>query len=184
MWDPNDWETPDHVARFMGSMILPTDSNVLEPAAGTGQIVRHLPSWVDITALEVNPVRYSKGSQFLQAGWYCADFLAEDWPLQDVVITNPPFPLGCEFLAKSLQLLDPSYPLARCLFLLPLDYFSSKKRFDSLRSSGAHIHHLHVIRGRIAYLKDGIPQKGRQIYDAVFDIRLGAERSVSLVDPS
>jgi hypothetical protein len=54
-----------------------------------------------------------------------------------------------------------------------VDYFQAIKRYQFLKSLDAHIHKIHPIVGRVAYLKRGIPHTGRQVCDAVFDIRPG-----------
>ncbi len=117
----------------------------------------------------------------------------------DLIITNPPFSLCIEAVAKSLRLLNNS-PNSRLLFLMPLDWNCSQGRAKAWEFLDAHIRHIYPIADRVDYLKEGIPMSkcqkiiqgvpqfknrkpvmnsGRQCYDAVFDIRLGKQNSAS-----
>jgi hypothetical protein len=122
----------------------------------------------------------------------------------DVVITNPPFSKCVQFIERSLELLNPDNPNARLLFLLPVDWMSAKGRAEHWRRLDAHIHHVYLVEGRTDYLKNGVPasqlpkvckhsgnvilhpinkkpvmMSGRQLSDAVFDIRQGKDGCVS-----
>lgn len=177
----DDWETPDRIARFMGSLVKSTDLQILEPAAGTGQIAQYLPEMT--LCIEINPLRFEIGAaRHSDQDWMRADFLASSIPefLKvrdrypfDLIITNPPFSLAIEFIERSLSLLNPANSDARLLFLLPTDFFQSGGRNATFQKMNAHIHHKYEIVNRVAYLKNGIPKDDRQIYDAVYDIRPG-----------
>jgi hypothetical protein len=196
----DDYETPDDVAKAMATLVLPTDKNILEPFAGTGQIVKYLPSDRIIDVVEIKRTRIEKMLLgVLNFNSICnMDFFDLDCETRkyDLIITNPPFSLCMEAISHSLKLLNPDNPNSRLLFLIPLDTFASQGRSEKLKNLDAHIHHTHLIPRRIDYLKDGepmskcqktvngIPQfkngkpiknSGRQCYDAVFDIRLGKE---------
>jgi hypothetical protein len=184
----------------MATLVLPTDKNILEPFAGTGQIVKYLPSDRIIDVVEIKRTRIEKMLLgVLNFNSICnMDFFDLDCETRkyDLIITNPPFSLCMEAISHSLKLLNPDNPNSRLLFLIPLDTFASQGRSEKLKNLDAHIHHTHLIPRRIDYLKDGepmskcqktvngIPQfkngkpiknSGRQCYDAVFDIRLGKE---------
>lgn len=201
----DDYETPDKEAQAIASLVLPTDINICEPFAGSGQIVKYLPSDRPSDCVEIKQWRFLQGratnnyhSWFNQSFFDFVEYRKNQREKSyDLIITNPPFSLCMEAIAHSLQLLNPDNPAARLLFLIPLDTFSSQARSEKLKSMDAHIHHTHLIPKRIDYLKDGelmskcqktvngIPQftkdgkpiknSGRQCYDAVFDIRLGEE---------
>lgn len=175
-WNSDDWETPDWLGKYIGKVLVDPLEFCLEPAAGTGQIARYLP--YGSHCIELNPDRYEAGN-FSNPDkiWFAGDFLApSNRPdsvegKYDAIVTNPPFRKGIEFISRSLQLLKGLD--SRLLFLLPVDYFQSLGRFKQFKSLDAHIHCTYPIVGRVAYLKQGTPEKGRQIYDAVFDIRPG-----------
>jgi hypothetical protein len=195
----DDYETPDKEAKAIASLVLPTDKNILEPFAGSGQIVKYLPSDRISTVAEI---KYCRILQLRQLRNHSFNFNGDFFKLvnftrYDLIITNPPFSLCMEAIAHSLKLLNPDNPTARLLFLIPLDTFSSQGRSEQLKSMDAHIHHTHLIPKRVDYLKDGEPMSkcqkikdgvpqfdkngkiilnsGRQCYDAVFDIRPGEE---------
>jgi len=200
----DDYETPDDIAKAMANLVIATDRNILEPFAGTGQIVKYLPSDRIIDVVEIKRIRIEKMLLgVLNFNSICnMDFFDLDCETRkyDLIITNPPFSLCMEAISHSLKLLNPDNPNSRLLFLIPLDTFASQGRSEKLKNLDAHIHHTHLIPRRIDYLKDGepmskcqktvngIPQfkngkpiknSGRQCYDAVFDIRLGKEQATT-----
>lgn len=181
-WNADDWETPDNIASSIAELVLPTDKLILEPCAGYGQIVKFLPSDRTI-ANEVNPHRHEYGLGNVPAKyWLDKDFLKASLPHEgeyDLVVTNPPFSLCCEFIAKGLAVLNKENPEARLLFLLPLDWNCPLGRSRDWNNLDAHIHHEYRIRGRVAYLDQSRkPQSRRQCSDAVFDIRPGKKNGV------
>jgi hypothetical protein len=197
----DDYETPDYEAQMMSNLVLPTDINILEPFAGTGQIVKYLPSDRYIDTIEIKPSRYSRlrenGASFRCCGSFFEWTESEITSYYDLIISNPPFSEIMRAIAHSLTLLNRDNPTARILFLIPLDTFSSKERSKNLKDMDAHIHHTYLLPKRIDYLKDGMPMSkcqkvingvpqfnsngkpimnsGRQCYDAVFDIRPSKE---------
>jgi hypothetical protein len=197
----DDYETPDWLAKAMANLVLPTDKQVLEPFAGSGQIAKYLPTDRSVECLEIKYSRFLEGKNNAPfAAWVNGDFFkdASIWGC-DLIVTNPPFSLCVEAVAKSLRLLNNS-PNSRLLFLMPLDWNCSQGRAKAWESLNAHIHHIYPIADRVDYLKEGIPMSkcqkiinglpqfkngkpvmnsGRQCYDAVFDIRLGKDCSAS-----
>ncbi|MEM9213961.1 MAG: hypothetical protein AAGD25_06400 [Cyanobacteria bacterium P01_F01_bin.150] len=179
-WSPDDWETPDSLAAFMAALVQPNEM-VLEPFAGTGQIAKFFRPGQLICG-ENNPARYAeliKNVSF--PALYppsCSDFFSGEFkywsclPI-DVVCTNPPFSRAVDAIKKGLEVLDSSSPSQRLLYLLPHDWDQAQGRNAQFSQLDCHIHHIHKISGRVAYLKDGVPHSQRQIYDAVFDIRPG-----------
>lgn len=180
----DDWETPDDVASSMAALILSSDRRVLEPAAGSGQIAQFLPAGT--FCCEIKPYRVSLGRQKApHCHWIQSDFFSLDLesPLltdikqltqgYDLIITNPPFSHCIDFLQLGLKLLNRNNPDARLLYLLPIDFCSSMERGQAFQALDCHIHHEYRILNRVAYIRDGKAYKGRQIYDAVFDIRPG-----------
>ncbi|MBD2386019.1 hypothetical protein [Cylindrospermum sp. FACHB-282] len=187
----DDRQTPNEIAKLIGAkLIKTTDETILCPAAGTGQIVKFLPTTRKIVCCEINHNRYLTGitntAHIANCHWIHGNFFQvycgfpEFEPIVnnkfDLVIDNPPFSNALDFIQTSLELLNPNNPEARVCFLLPGDYFYGKQRRMKLKSLDCHIHHIYptgVGDGRIAYLDvSGKPEKGRQVYDVVFDIRL------------
>ncbi len=195
----DDYETPDWVSKAMANLVLPTDRQILEPFAGSGQIAKFLPSDRSIECVEIKYSRFLIGKEKAQtATWVNGDFFNDvSNTCFDLIITNPPFTFCVEAVAKSLELLNDSSN-SRLLFLMPLDWNCSQARAKAWESLDAHIHHVYPIVTRVDYLKDGIPMSkqqkivngvplfkngkpvmnsGRQCYDAIFDIRLGKQNS-------
>ncbi len=197
----DDYETPDWLAVAMSRLVLPTDKQILEPFAGSGQIAKYLPGDRSIECAEIKYSRFLQGKEKAKSatwvnGCFFNDVLSGCF---DLIITNPPFSLCVEAVAKSLELLNDS-PNSRLLLLMPLDWNCSQGRAKDWESLYAHIHHIYPIADRVDYLKEGIPMSkqqkfingvpqfkngkplmnsGRQCYDAVFDIRLGKQNSAS-----
>ena len=175
----DDYETPGKEAQAIASLVLPADRNILEPFAGSGQIVKYLPSDRNIDAVEIKLSRARKILEWNDRRnrnlvvWEGMNFfetftIKGNLRVYDLVITNPPFSLCMEAIAHSLKLLNPDNPDARLLFLIPLDTFSSQARSEKLKSMDAHIHHTHLIPKRIDYLKDGeLMSKCQKIKDGV-----------------
>lgn len=190
-WHPDDWETPPEVAKFMGSLVAEDERSILEPSAGTGSIVRCLPSDRDVLCYELNFSRLEKGHREDSDGpreWRHADFLEASLELArrldgvDLVIGNPPFSLGMEFLEASARCLSKQNPNARILFLLPTEYFQSQARARSLKKSGLVITKQWQIAGRVGFLKNGKVENKRQCYDSVFEFKRAGKPAVELVD--
>lgn len=180
-----------------------TDLEILEPCAGTGQIASKLDFVInkanqDLTCYEINSYRFEKlESQITPTrygGLLCCDFLQvpED-EKYDLVITNPPFDFALEFIEKGLEVLS-DFPESRLIYLMPIDTFSAKKRANQFKELDAHIAQIHLIPGRIDYLRNGVPMSkcqqikngipqfkgyrplmcsGRQVSDAIFTIKKG-----------
>lgn len=179
-WNPNLWETPEHIAKAIACLLNEDEVQILEPCAGTGMIakaivdIRDAIDWeYELTAIEIRKDRAEK----LEDNRYFsidADFLSFDFGTErfDLIATNPPFDIGMEILERSLNLLKFD---GRCLFLLPSTYFQTQERARCFMRLNAHIHKVYPIVGRVAYLKNGVPESGRQCEDSIFDIRLGTD---------
>lgn len=175
----DDWETPNRAARAIANLLLPSDKQVLEPAAGTGQIAKFLSKNSEVERVvcyEPNPYRYNLGRRLLNTFWVNTNIEeVTETGQYDLLITNPPFSKIQTFIQHGLTFLNPANPTARLLFLLPIDWMSLRSVEDWWRDTDAHIHHIYAVAGRIAYLKNGIPVSGRQRNDAIFDIRPGRD---------
>ena len=180
IWCPDDWETPPVLAEKIAQLLTRFETNILEPCAGSGSLVKALAGankWV--AAYEISQTRFS---QLEKVAWlfeksktsrviatHC-DFLNVDneWGDFDAVVANFPFSQIVKFIEHSMKFLKPH---GRLLMIAPLDCFCAKKRNADFLKLDLHIHAIHPIVGRVAYLKNGKPETNRQIYDAVFDIR-------------
>lgn len=171
---PDDWETPDWLAKVMASMLTPKDWRVCELTAGSGNIAKHIPI-LGTDCIEFKRYRYLKGlSNAPHCNWYNQNAL--EWNpgyRYDAIVTNLPFSIGLPLLKHGLEnLLKPD---GRFLLLAPIDYFASVERSKAFRQIDAHIYRKHEIVNRVAYEKEGVPFDERQIYDAIYDIRPGKD---------
>jgi SAM-dependent methyltransferase len=178
-WNPDLWETPDDVAQAIARLLYAPERDVLEPALGTGQIARALCAYAQsverVTGVEIREDRAAIAEQNLPSK-YCKVLTKDFFTLPpqkrfDVVVTNPPFSKGMAYINTSLKWLRDE---GRLLFLLPIAYFQSRERAQQFVGMDCHIHRIYAFAGRIAYLKNGMPEDRRQCEDAIFDIRKGA----------
>lgn len=193
-WVNDDWESPDPLAEFIGSLIHPYDRLILDAGAGKGAISKHLPDSIwsedeqhqnrDTACIELSQERYNIGStRYPEKTWFYGDFLdstilqVPELNKRHVITSNPPFSLLLEFINQGINLLDPSYPIARLLYVAPCDALQSKERNQIFKSIDCHVHHTYAIVGRVAYIKNGKAMSGRQINDVILDIRLGKSPS-------
>jgi hypothetical protein len=163
----DDYETPDKEAQAIASLVLPTDKNILEPFAGSGQIVKYLPSDRILDVVELKRSRYMqliklKNHCFAYNGSFFDFMHGNDY---DLIITNPPFSLCMEAISHSLKLLNPDNPTARLLFLMPLDWNCAQSRAKIWNELDAHIHHVYRIPKRVDYLINGVPCSKTQKVD-------------------
>lgn len=186
-WSNDDWETPSHLAAEMAALIEPWETRILEPSAGTGQIVRRIidrrKSSAIITTIEPNYERFKQLPMAHEVWNHCItlqSFHAEVWSGQayDLVITNPPFSFGIEFLELSLRMISAN---GRVLFLLPSDYFQAQSRALQFQRLGGCITRMWPIAGRVGYLKNGVAHNNRQCYDSIFEFKRGGDGAVNLV---
>lgn len=181
-WAEDNWQTPDYVAQLMGGLVLPTDIKVGEPGAGMGQISRYLPQGT--ICIEKNPSRFVVGrDRAPHCCWLVGDYFEEDLPKFDLIIGNVPFSNCLQFIERSLNLLNRANSEARILFLMPIDFNCGLAKGDFWKRLGCRIHHEYRLQGRVHYLgENGVPQKKRQVYDAVFDIRPVGNSAVSFLE--
>lgn len=199
MFDKQDYETPDNVAQAMAKMILPTDKGLLEPFAGTGQLIDAILSLplsfhvnpfdaefsddsVLLQGIEISETRYDKLAKKhpkYKDVFYNIDYFSvkenrfKDENKNDLIITNPPFDSAIAGIKKSLELLNDK-PESRLLFLLPLPFFSSQGRSKEFNELDCHIAGMTLIQGRIDYLKDGVPMsKCQKEIDGVLQFKNG-----------
>ena len=188
-WCSDDWETPDCIAEFMASLLTGKEFLVWEPFAGTGQILQYLPPKSAI-ATERNLERAKQCQMRLPTHVISAEDamdVAKRWKLSgvDCIITNPPFSVAAEMLKPLAKTISNAKEKGRILLLLPSEFFQSQARARLLKDSGLCITQQWAIAGRIAFLKNGVPENKRQCYDSVFELKLSeyCEAAVKIVDP-
>jgi len=115
------WMTPGWLACKFAAWADIAGRHVLEPCAGTGNLVRalynHGASRVSACEINVDFARRIEGCRE-------ADFLSTDpssWDV-DIVVMNPPFSLACEFISHSLRIAP------RVCAILPSDAWSTPSR--------------------------------------------------------
>lgn len=181
-WNPDNWETPNPVARAIASLIKPSDRLIVEPSAGSGNIAKYLPAGA--TCMEIDPVRYAKGkATHTHCHWINDDWLMPKLGIIDLIIGNPPFSLGMDFIEASARRLNKRNADARILFLLPTSFFQPQKHAVRLITSGLAITKQWQIVGRVDYERDGVVHRGRSRDDSIFELRLTGAPAVSLIDP-
>lgn len=178
---PDDWETPDELAKFIAELTKPSDKIVLDAGAGRGQITQFIQPKKGrvIQAIEIKKGRFHEGRlRCPHAEWFNQDFLTlEPYHSIDLITSNPPFSLGMNFIDRGLRWLNEDNPEARLQFILPLDYFCTEGRGKMLGYLNCHFHEVMPIIGRVGFIREGKQEKRRQCYDAIFDIRLGQKPS-------
>lgn len=129
------YETPDKVidGLFATGFIDKEVTNVLEPSAGSGAIVRKLRQSyprLKVTAVEIQD-KFAKPLDETGAEVIIEDFLKIDSvPIYDRIIANPPFSQAEAFIRHCYQCLKPTGAMA---FLLRLPFIASVKRYKLLQ---------------------------------------------------
>jgi methylase of polypeptide subunit release factors len=146
------YETPEWVTLALIPHLPRPVSWVLEPACGSGKMVRALekalPAGAPVIGTDIAP-----GSCFTRA-----DFLAERCPITcDAIITNPPYEIALEFVEHALKLTEPNQKLVA--MLLRTDFDHAKSRTHLFRDCPAFAKKLVLMR-RIAWFveADGKPK--------------------------
>lgn len=123
--------TPDEtIEKILYELAWCHGTEILEPCAGNGAIVRalkHKPTKYIVTAVEI---RNSETENLFKAGAdhvYCGiDFLKMSKlnPKPEVIITNPPYSIAQEIIEHCFEIA----PDAEIIMLLRLGFLGSKKR--------------------------------------------------------
>jgi hypothetical protein len=177
-WSTDDWETPPSVCRFWAGLIK--HGPILDPTAGRGNLVAALPPELrgQTWAVERNASRHAWGARTLpEVHWISSDFLTtfQTGKRFATIATNPPWSCAVEILERSLEFLIPGGVVQ---MLLPSSYWQAKCRAAKLRELNCHISRVWQLEGRIAYLRDGVPVRGRQCDDSIFQFSLGRGEGV------
>lgn len=118
------------IESFLLNYGMKTDSKILEPCAGNGNIIRCLRDfgYKNIDAVEIREEEKHNLYE-LADNVYIEDFLKANHlnGRYDVIITNPPFSQALEFIEKSLDIVKPG---GLVIMLLRTNFLESKRRFD------------------------------------------------------
>jgi len=115
---PQLFPTPKEIAERMIDLAdIQPGERVLEPSAGTGNLLRAMPDHCESVAIEINPALSSKLLAFdepwphLQCTWTAKDFLLCNGNLGtfDKIVMNPPFERGADIqhIQHAMQFLKP-----------------------------------------------------------------------------
>jgi SAM-dependent methyltransferase len=137
------YETPEWVTEALIPHLPRPVGWVLEPACGSGKMVRALegalPSGASVIGTDIEP-----GPCFTRA-----DFLAERGPVVcDAIITNPPYEIAQQFIEHALRLAEPNGKIVA--MLLRTDFDHAKGRAYLFRDCPAFSKKL-VLMKRIAW---------------------------------
>ncbi len=106
---------------------LPRVRTVLDPAAGSGDLLHHFRDSL-MRGIEIDEARANAW------GWTCANALEVKWPDADLCIMNPPFSEALAFVDKALtwQLdyarANPNEPMRTVAALVRLTFLESAQR--------------------------------------------------------
>lgn len=107
------YPTPKNlVSALLGQMIIKPHDKFLEPCRAEGNIY--------------NQIDLPDSQKYWAELRHGVDYLTTPFPKMDVIITNPPFSLTCEFLEKSLSELSNDGVLA---YLQRVNYLGTVERY-------------------------------------------------------
>lgn len=172
--DPKLTRTPDNVVTFLQSLIDPqTETVCADLGAGTGSFSRAMPP--GSLCVEVITTRCEEGKRNLpHMTWLNDDALQPSFYTSrieqfDLIIGNPDFEVGMQFLYLALSMIRPN---GRVIFLLPTNYFEgSKVRQSIFRLMDFHIETEYKL-GHITFYSE--IQHGQKLTcDSLFVFRRG-----------
>lgn len=127
---------------------------VLEPGAGSGNIIKTLQKYGDfsIDAVEIRPEE-AQHLQDLGVNVIIDDFLSMNLGKKyDLIIGNPPFNQAIEFVEKCLGLLKPG---GRLIFLLRTAFMESDQRFEFWQQEDHQLAGLYTLHKRPSFTGHG-----------------------------
>ena len=142
------------IESFLDAFPLRGGLEVLEPGAGSGNIIKALQKYGDfeIDAVEIRPEE-AENLQRLGVNVIIDDFLSmETIKKYDLIIGNPPFGQAIEFVKKSLDLLKPD---GRLIFLLRTAFMESDRRFEFWQEDAHQLTGLYTLHNRPSFTGHG-----------------------------
>jgi hypothetical protein len=182
--------TPQHVVRFLKTLIdVEKEKVCVDLGAGTGSFSGALPP--SSLCVEINDRRCAKGRtlkpemEWLNTDALSPDFFRDRFGKFDLVISNPDFEVGLQFLFLGLCMIrntclsDRSQSMSpddtksgRLIFLLPSDFFeASNLRARIFKLLDFHIETEYKL-GHLCYYEDQ-PQSQKLTCDSLFVLRPG-----------
>ena len=122
------YATPvDVVENLLKFIDLSNVSTILEPSAGSGNVLTPLSGDFNITSCEIREEELDTLDGLSQSV-IIDDFMTHDFTDKyDLIIGNPPYSKAIEFVEKSLSLLSEN---GKLVFLLRTAFLESKKRYE------------------------------------------------------
>lgn len=153
---PHDfYPTPiSTIETFLDVFPLRGGIEVLEPGAGSGNIIKTLQKYGDfsIDAVEIRPEE-AQHLQDLGVNVIIDDFLSMELGKKyDLIIGNPPFNQAIEFVEKCLGLLKPG---GRLIFLLRTAFMESDQRFEFWQQEDHQLAGLYTLHKRPSFTGHG-----------------------------
>ena len=153
---PHDfYPTPfPSIEAFLDVFPLRGGIEVLEPGAGSGNIIKTLQKYGDfsIDAVEIRPEE-TEHLQQLGVNVIIGDYLSMNIGKKyDLIIGNPPFNQAIEFVERSLELLKPDGML---VFLLRTAFMESDRRFSFWQKPEHQISGLYTLHARPSFTGHG-----------------------------
>lgn len=142
------------IQSFLDSYPIGWGIEVLEPGAGSGNIIKTLQLYGDfkIDAVEIRQEE-AENLQQLGVNVIIGDYLSMNIEKKyDLIIGNPPFGQAIEFVEKSLGLLKPG---GRLIFLLRTAFMESDKRFSFWQQPEHQISGLYTLHARPSFTGHG-----------------------------
>lgn len=133
---------------------------IIDPCCGDGAIFRAMPRYIECEGFDINLDRVYTARRW-GASAACADSLTYSWgigkersdyasrPSRFKIITNPPYALALEFVARSFT---EAHPVVEKAFLLRLGFLASAKRAAFHRSNPCDVY---VLPKRPSFTGDG-----------------------------
>lgn len=126
---------------------------VLEPGAGSGNIIRALRRYDNITidAVEIREEERETLAEIAD-NVLIGDYMSMELGKYDAIIGNPPFSNAMDFVTKSYQHLNPGGVI---IFLLRTAFLESKERFQFWKEHAGELAGLYTLHQRPSFTGKG-----------------------------
>lgn len=155
------YPTPIELARASLKLLDYTRPLILDPGAGTGIWgVAAKEIWPESTifGVEIQDIEKPEEYEHWLNNTDFMEFSRSSWPFGfNFVMGNPPFKFSHQFLEQSLDLVFPKTEYlegGEVLFLLPLSFLESQKRYTQYFSKGLNPKEVYVSTRRVSFRGD------------------------------